>query len=424
MPKAVQKGVVPPLRFPEFRDAGPWEVKELHDLAEKITQGGTPKTSVPEYWDGGIPWLTPAEMGDDAAHHYTFQTTRTISTNGLKNSSTELLPINSVIISSRAPIGYVTINKTEMATNQGCKGIVPRENVYHEFIYHSLITSKQRLNDLGAGAGFKEISTSTLKAFQIAIPKKQEQQKIADCLSSLDELIQAEKKALEALKKHKKGLMQQLFPAPDETTPKLRFPEFRDAEPWEVKRLGAVCDFFKGKGLPKSEITPEGKIPCIHYGELFTDYGEVIRNIKSFTNSSGNCVLSKEDDVLMPTSDVTPNGLAKASCIKLSNVILGGDILIIRPHKEMVFGEYLSRFIRFRENEVLRYVSGTTVFHLYPGSISKFQVPLPSITEQQKIADCLSSLDDLILAKSKRIEALRLHKKGLMQQLFPSMDEV
>jgi len=205
--------------------------------------------------------------------------------------------------------------------------------------------------------------------------------------------------------------------------PKLRFPEFEDAGEWEVKRLGEICTFLKGKGLPKAAITPAGSVPCVHYGELFTDYGEVIRNVKCFTNSSNSYVLSEEDDVLMPTSDVTPNGLAKASCLKHSNVVLGGDILVIRLNKDLVFGEYLSRLIRFREQEVLRFVSGTTVFHLYPNSISKLRVSFPSLAEQQKIADCLSSLDALIELEAQKCEALKAHKKGLMQQLFPREGE-
>ena len=207
-----KEGVVPRLRFPEFRDAGPWEVKSIKELSDKVTQGGTPNTSINEYWDGDIPWITPAEMGNDAEYHYIANTNRTISMLGLKNSSAELLPKNSVIISSRAPIGYVAINKLEMATNQGCKGIIPKVDVYYDFLYFCLLNAQRHLNDLGAGAGFKELSTSVLKKFQIPVPKLPEQQKIADCLSSLDRVIELEAQKLEALKAHKKGLMQQLFP--------------------------------------------------------------------------------------------------------------------------------------------------------------------------------------------------------------------
>ena len=210
-----KKAVVPRLRFPEFRDAGEWEVCAIEEMAERIAQGGTPKTSVAGYWKGEIPWITPAEMGDDAAHHYTERTLRTISVEGLQNSSAELLPVNSVIVSSRAPIGYVTINKVEMAANQGCKGIVPKAEVYHEFLYFSLLVANQLLNDLGAGAGFKEISASTLKTFLIPVPEYSEQQKIADCLSSVDDLIRARAVRIKGLKSYKRGLMQQLFPSID-----------------------------------------------------------------------------------------------------------------------------------------------------------------------------------------------------------------
>ena len=204
---------IPSLRFPEFRDAGEWEVKAIVDLAEKIAQGGTPSTTNPAYWNGGIPWVTPAEMGNDAAHHYLMTTNRNISKLGLENSSAELLPPNSVIISSRAPIGYVAINKVPMATNQGCKGIIPNNSVYYEFLYFSLINAKRMLNDLGAGAGFKELSSGVLRSFRLPVPQVGEQQKIADCLSSLDEVIDLQTQKLDALKAHKKGLMQQLFPS-------------------------------------------------------------------------------------------------------------------------------------------------------------------------------------------------------------------
>lgn len=202
----------PSLRFFEFRDKGKWEMLKIEDFSKKLVQGGTPSTSVSEYWNGPIPWITPAEMGDDAEHHYTTKTVRTISEKGLANSSAEILPENSVIISSRAPIGYATVNKVEMATNQGCKGIVPNSKAHYEFLYFSLLTASRHLNDLGAGAGFKEISASTLRAVRIPIPRTQEQQKIADCLTSIDELIVFQAQKLDALKAHKKGLMQQLFP--------------------------------------------------------------------------------------------------------------------------------------------------------------------------------------------------------------------
>jgi type I restriction enzyme S subunit len=254
-----------------------------------------------------------------------------------------------------------------------------------------------------------------IKKYPLALPKPKEQQKIANCLNSLDNLIEVQNKKVEALAKYKKGLMQKLFPTNDEKIPKLRFKGF--SEEWEGKKLGEITTFLKGKGLPKKVITKNAKYQCVHYGELFTNYQEVIQNIKSYTNDNKNTFLSISNDVLMPTSDVTPNGLAKASCIKSSNVILGGDILVIRTG---LFGEFLSRYIRFLENEILKLVSGTTVFHLYSSNMEKLKLCIPTLPEQQKIADSLSSLDNLIEVQNKNIQILKTHKKGLMQQLFVS----
>jgi len=202
--------------------------------------------------------------------------------------------------------------------------------------------------------------------------------------------------------------------------PTLRFPEFREAGEWMEKSLGEIAEFAKGKGLPKNELNPNGINQCIHYGELFTDYAEVINFIKNRTNLKNSVVLSKENDVLMPTSDVTPNGLAKACCINLSGIILGGDILIIRTNAKNISGEFLARYIRHLERKVLQLVTGTTVYHLYASSIEKLTLHFPNLPEQQKIAACLSSLDELITAHSQKLDALKKHKKGLMQQLFPA----
>lgn len=206
--------------------------------------------------------------------------------------------------------------------------------------------------------------------------------------------------------------------------PKLRFLEFRDAAGWPQQQLGSVATFFKGKGLPKSALIPGGKTPCIHYGELFTVYPEVIREVRSRTNLEGDVFWSAKNDVLMPTSDVTPSGLAKACCLNFENVILGGDILIIRTDRHSINGEFLARYIRHLERKVLQLVSGSTVFHLYASSMEKLTLSFPpEPSEQQKIADCLSSVDELIAAQSREVDALTTHKNGLMQQLFPSEGE-
>jgi len=393
-----KKAVVPRLRFPEFRDAGPWEIRTIEDVAEKIAQGGTPDTTVPEFWNGDIPWITPAEMGDDALHHYTKQTVRALSTIGLQNSSAEILPAYSVIVSSRAPIGYVTINTVPMATNQGCKGIVPKQQIYHEFLYYSLLRAKRQLNDLGAGAGFKEISASSLKKLKILMPERAEQQKIADCLSSLDELIELQAKQLEALQAHKKGLMQQLFPREGETTPRLRFPEFRDAGPWEVKRLSDIARHETSSLTLNTLVLTDSGYPI--YGA-----NGCIGFIDSF---------EQEDKYIAMVKD--GSGVGRLTIREGKSSVLS-TLTYIKPREKSVLVTWL--YYCLSALDLSCFIKGSGIPHIYFSDVGATKVGLPSLPEQQKIADCLSSLDELIELQAKQLEALQTHKKGLMQQLFP-----
>jgi len=204
----------PQLRFPEFRNRPGWEEKRLSEVC-RVTQGGTPDTSNDEYWNGTINWLTPAEMGKN---HSSFidSTVRKVTESGLKNCSSELLPVHSVIMSTRAPIGHLAINTRPTAINQGCRGMIPNTNMNYAFLYFSLVRAKPRLIDLGAGNTFKELSGTSLKRFVIPIPSASEQQKIADFLASLDDNITAQAEKIEFLKLHKRGLIQNLFLSPEE----------------------------------------------------------------------------------------------------------------------------------------------------------------------------------------------------------------
>lgn len=185
----------------------------------------------------------------------------------------------------------------------------------------------------------------------------------------------------------------------------------------DVVALGQVVTFSKGAGLSKSDISQRGRSACIHYGELFTQYGAVIDTVRSRTNLRMP-VMSVEGDVLMPTSDVTPRGLAKAAAIAQSGVGLGGDILIIRPDRRKVDGRYLAYAIRHDANQVLGLVRGSTVYHLYPADMSHFLVQLPAREEQVRIADALQAADDLIAMLERMLARKQAIKQGIMQGLL------
>lgn len=181
--------------------------------------------------------------------------------------------------------------------------------------------------------------------------------------------------------------------------------------------LGSLATFRKGAGLSKSDLQSDGRVPCIHYGELFTKYGAVIDTPRSRTNADLP-VNSIAGDVLMPTSDVTPRGLAKASAILQDGVTLGGDILVIRPDGACIDSRYLAHAIRNDANQVLKLVRGSTVYHLYAADMRHFELSLPPMPQQTRAADALQDVDDLI-AMLERLAGKKLAvKRGIMQQLL------
>jgi type I restriction enzyme S subunit len=186
-----------------------------------------------------------------------------------------------------------------------------------------------------------------------------------------------------------------------------------------VKRLGDVGTISKGKGISKSDIKPDGTLPCIRYGEIYTLYGEVIREVASSTDGdTSDLVLSEENDVIIPASGETKEDIATASCVTIKGVALGGDLNIFRS---ALNGVFLAYYVRGNlKTEISKVAQGDSVVHLYPTQLEKLNLAVPPThEEQQNIADCLTSLDDLIRAQGERIAALKAHKTGLMQQLFP-----
>jgi type I restriction enzyme, S subunit len=172
-----------------------WQTHTIGEVCQVIN-GGTPKTGIPEYWGGRNLWVTPAEMGKRPSP-YISTTERRITDLGLRNSSAEMLPPNSVILSSRAPIGHLVINTEPMATNQGCKSLIPDGRLHHKFLYYYLSNIVDLLNSLGTGATFKELSGGKLKEVTIPVPPMPEQKQIVAILDEAFDEIAAVKVSAE-----------------------------------------------------------------------------------------------------------------------------------------------------------------------------------------------------------------------------------
>jgi type I restriction enzyme S subunit len=276
-------------------------------------------------------------------------------------------------------------------------------------LFQSRIVGNQ-LSDLMVGSTFKRANVEQIRNFTVPMPGPREQQAIGGALSDLDSLTDALEQLIAKKRDLKQAAMQQLL------TGQTRLPGFSGE--WKVKRLGEVATFLKGRGLPKSDLDTFGFESCIHYGELFTQYPEVIREIISRTSTRQAAFRSVANDVLMPTSDVTPRGLAKASCITVGGVILGGDILVIRTDPRQVNGSFLSYIIRREKNQVLQLVTGSTVFHLYGSDMRNFEFRLPAIAEQIAITNLLMEMEAELEVLEQRLAKTRDLKQAMMQELL------
>lgn len=198
--------------------------------------------------------------------------------------------------------------------------------------------------------------------------------------------------------------------------PKLRFKEFNDE--WISRKLFQLVEFSKGNILAKSDLTETGNYPCILYGQLYTKYNEVIRKIYSKTNRNGNNIpKSKKGDVLIPSSGETPIDISTSSCIQIDNVLLGGDINILRPIS--CDGRFLSYLINNnKKTEIAKVAQGHSVVHLYNDNLKQVSVNIPSIQEQKRISDTLELLDKKIELQTKKIEDLKLFKLSKYSSVF------
>jgi type I restriction enzyme S subunit len=190
---------------------GPWEVKRLDELAD-IRSGGTPSTSVLQFWDGNIPWCTPTDITALNGHKYLSETSRMITAHGLRFSSAEMIPAHSIVMTSRATIGECAINTVPVSTNQGFKNFVPFETVDVDFLYYLLKTQKQAFISLCGGSTFLEIGKTQLAAYQLRLPSvKAEQTAIADVLCDMDSEMAALEHRREKTRALKQAMMQELL---------------------------------------------------------------------------------------------------------------------------------------------------------------------------------------------------------------------
>lgn len=401
---------IPSLRFPEFD--GEWENKKLGFIGDYLG-GGTPKTSVQEYWKGDIPWISSSDITENDFHNINIQ--KHITEDAIKNSATKIIPANSLIIVSRVGVGKFAINKKIVCTSQDFTNIVIDSKIVHAyFSAYNLYKNIGILHNISQGTSIKGFTNVDLKETKLTFPTLQEQTKIASFLTALDDRLQALKQKKTLLEQYKKGVMQKIF------SQELRFKDENGNEypDWEEKKLGEIFYSEKGKGISKNKVIPNGNFECVLYGELYTKYNEVIYNVVSTTNEVDG-IKSKKGDLLIPSSTTTSGiDLANVTALNKDDVLLGGDITVLRSNTEINNVFYAYYLSNHKKEEIASYAQGSTIVHLYYSHIKDMEIHTLSFSEQTKIANFLSAIDDKINYCQLQVEKMEVWKKGLLQQMF------
>jgi len=402
-----EKKLVPKLRFPEFRGAREWEPKRLADTCLLITNG---KANAQDHEDDG-----EYPLFDRSAV--------------IKKSSEFMFDAEAVILPGEGMRFVPKYFQGKFNLHQRAYALM-RHQGDGRFVYYSLDYLQELLAKKAVKSTVLSLRLPIVQDFVIGCPKSAEQQKIADCLSSLDELIAAQARKVEALKTHKKGLMQQLFPREGETQPRLRFPEFNSAGDWKEKPFGdLLSDILDFRGRTPNKLGMEwggGGIASLSANNVkngFIDYAaecnmgseELYQRWMGGVNlEKGDIVFTMEaplgNATLLPDSEkyiLSQRVVAFKTCSEVLNTFL----------VQVIWGEEFQTAIN-------QLATGSTAKGINQKALKTVQVKLPCPKEQQRIADCLTALNTLITAATQELETLKTHKKGLMQQLFPLAEVV
>jgi type I restriction enzyme S subunit len=391
-----------------------WKTTTIGKCAE-IISGGTPSTTVPSYWDGGILWCTPTDI-TKAKSKYLSETDRTITDIGLRESAAVILPIGTILLCSRATIGEMSIAKKPISTNQGFKNLICYENVDNEFLYYLLQTKVKSMLELAIGSTFLEISKKALASIEINLPPLPEQCAIAAALSDMDAYITALEKLIAKKSTIKQGAMQELL------TGKRRLPGFEG----EFLNMNLVANStlkarIGWQGLTTAEYLDSG------YSYLITgtDFSngkiawKTCHYVDKHRYDQDANIQVVNGDVLI-TKDGTIGKVAIVSGLS-KKATLNSGVFVFRPKA----GAYDYRYVYYVLLSQIftdfldKLAAGSTINHLYQKDFVNFEFDVPpTVAEQAAIAEILSDMDAEIDVLTVKLNKLRNIKQGMMSELL------
>lgn len=410
------KALVPKLRFPEFRGAEGWNERPLAELMSESrlpgSKGNVAKKITVKLWGNGVFEKNDSIQGS-------------INTQYFRRKAGQFIYSKLDFLNQAFGIIPPSLDNFESTVDLPCFDFADELNPVFLLEYVKRRDFYERLGETADGSRkARRIHAETFLSFPIALPIPAEQQKIANCLSSLDELIAAQGRKVESLKTHKKGLMQQLFPREGETQPRLRFPEFQNALEWKEVVLGDIAEIKLGKMLDKQKHTTGHFLPylnnlSVRWNEVnTTDLPKMYfndRELDRFGLKAGDVVVCEGGE---PGRAAVWDG--RLPDIKFQKAIHRVRFKV--PFEPKILVLHLENIAGTTAFDML--FTGGGIKHLTGETFSRLKTPLIPRAEQQRIADCLSSLDTLITAATQTLDTLKTHKQGLMQQLFPAPEEV
>ena len=414
--------LVPKRRFPEFQDAPAWELVSLRRASVPVDERVGERKLTPVSISAGIGFVPQAEKfgRDISGNQYQLYTLVRDGDFVFNKGNSLKFPQGCIYLLQgwgqvAAPNVFIAFRLKRGYSNGFFQNCFEQNQHGKQLKKH--ITSGARSN------GLLNISKETFFNVEIPTPSLLEQQKIADCLESADALIEAQGRKAEALRVHKKGLMQQLFPQEGETQPRLRFPEFEGTAAWREALLNHVC----ARIMDGTHFSPKSKAgPRPYLTSKNIKNGRIDLSNLAYISEEEHAEIYKRCPVKLNDVLLTKDGANTGNCALNSldfEFSLLSSVAVIRGNPRYLLQGFLFQSIISNRIQALisEGMSGQAITRITLAKIGGFSIPITTLAEQQRIADCLTSLDDLIAAETLKLDSLKAHKKGLMQQLFPQV---
>lgn len=375
-----------------------WKECTLSDIGT-IVGGATPSTKdSSNYENGSIAWITPKDLSTHSGR-YISHGERNITDKGLKSCSAQMMPKNSILFTSRAPIGYIAIAQNEVCTNQGFKSVVPNECTDFMFLYYLLKYNKENIENLGSGTTFKEVSGSTMQKVPVKVPSLTTQTKIAAILSSIDDKIELNNKINDNLEQQAQTVFKEIFAD-----------KIKNVSEIDGKPLGTLIDIVDNRGKTPPSSNEKNEFPILDVGAL-NSVGRIIdyKNCTKYVDEQTYSTFFRdghphENDILLSTV----GSLAQMKFFKGDKGCIAQNVVAFRTLSISPF--YLYEYLKFIKNDLLSYDIGSVQPSIKVTHIIKHLIYIPKNEDLSKFDSCAKAITEQIynhVCENERLIALR-----------------